>query len=79
MNPELLVPGKDGKSVSREGSILDKSQFESIKKECYQIRGWHVANGLPTESKLVEIGLRDVGEELKKSGVIQPSNIAYYS
>ena len=72
MNPEMLVRGKDGKPISREGSILDKSQFESMKKEYYQIRGWHVATGLPTESKLAEIGLKDIGEELKKSGFIQP-------
>ncbi|MFC2033603.1 aldehyde ferredoxin oxidoreductase N-terminal domain-containing protein [Chloroflexota bacterium] len=71
MNPEMLVPDKYGKPISREGSILDKSQFESMKKEYYQIRGWHTDTGLPTEAKLAEIGLEDIGEELKKSGLTQ--------
>ncbi|MFC1913761.1 aldehyde ferredoxin oxidoreductase N-terminal domain-containing protein [Chloroflexota bacterium] len=71
MNPGMLIRGKDGKPISREGSILDKSQFESMKKEYYQLRGWHLTTGLPKESKLAEIGLKDIGEELKKSGLTQ--------
>lgn len=66
MNPKLLVPGPGGKPVSKEGSVLDREQFELMKDEYYQLRGWDVTTGLPTESKLVELGLKDIASELKK-------------
>lgn len=66
MNPKLLVPGPDGQPVSREGSVLERSRFETMKDEYYRLRGWDIATGLPTESKLIELGLADVAAELKK-------------
>jgi len=66
MNPKLLVPGPNGEPVSREDSVLDRDMFESMKDEYYRLRGWDVGTGLPTESKLAELGLHDVAAELKK-------------
>lgn len=66
MNPKLLVPGPDGKPIAREGSVVDRGQFESMKDEYYRLRGWDVATGLQTEAKLTELGLADVARELKK-------------
>ena len=66
MNPKLLVPGPGGNPASKDGSVLDREQFELMKDEYYQLRGWDVATGFQTESKLTELGLKDVAAELKR-------------
>ena len=71
MNPELIVPGPDGKPVNKKGTVVNKGQFESLKDEYYHLRGWDIATGLQTESKLAELGLKDVSYELKKGSLIR--------
>jgi aldehyde:ferredoxin oxidoreductase len=66
MNPKLLVPGPGGQPVPKKGAMLDRTQFELMKDEYYQLRGWGVATGLPNETKLNGLGLADVAQELKK-------------
>jgi len=65
-NPKILVPGPDGQPITRKGSVVDRGQFELMKDEYYRLRGWDVATGLQTESKLTELGLADVARELRK-------------
>lgn len=70
MNPECLVPGENGKAISRKGTVVDKGKFEKMKDEYYQIRGWDIATGLQTTAKLEELGLKDVAEDLKQRGLV---------
>ena len=36
----------------------------------YDERGWDVEKGVPTKEKLIELGLRDVAEDLEKLGIL---------
>jgi hypothetical protein len=37
-DPECRVPGKDGKIVSRKGSVIDRGEFEKMRQEYYLLR-----------------------------------------
>ena len=66
-NPECIVPGKGDEAVPRIGSMVNREEFERAKDEYYQIRQWDVATGLQIRSKLEELGLKDVAQDLFKS------------
>ena len=68
-NPECLLPGKGGKPITRKGAVVDKDKFESMRDEYYSYRGWDVRSGLQTSSKLEQLGLKDVAEDLLKRGL----------
>jgi aldehyde:ferredoxin oxidoreductase len=70
-NPEMLLPGKGNEAVSMKGRVVDKVQFEAMKREYYQLRKWGAVTGLPTESRLKELGIEDVAAELKQRNLIQ--------
>ncbi len=55
--PEVLVPDKNGDPVSRKRSVVDRKEFERMKDEYYQLRGWDVATGLPSAKRLRALGL----------------------
>jgi aldehyde:ferredoxin oxidoreductase len=65
-----LVPGPDGKTISRKGETVDRAKFEKMKNEYYALRGWDVATGLQTRAGLVQIGLKDVADELALQGLV---------
>jgi len=54
------------------GKRIGKENFEKMLKEYYGLRGW-AENGLPTESKLIELGMQDVVESIRKKGVELPA------
>jgi aldehyde:ferredoxin oxidoreductase len=64
-NPECVVPGKDGGTVSRVGATLDREEFEKMKDEYYELRGWDVTTGLQKKDTLKSLGLDDIIEPLK--------------
>ena len=68
-NPNSLFPGKDGSTLTRNGSVVDKKKFENMRDEYYGYRGWDIASGLQTTSKLNELDLKDVAEVLKPLGL----------
>jgi aldehyde:ferredoxin oxidoreductase len=68
MNPDLIVPGPQGRPVSRKGVTLDRNDFEQLKIEYYRLRGWDAETGLPTEDKLKALGLTDVAADLNPYG-----------
>ena len=41
-NPDLEFPGKGDQIMIRKGAILDRKDFERMKDEYYQFRGWDV-------------------------------------
>jgi aldehyde:ferredoxin oxidoreductase len=50
--------------------VADKGRFETMRDEFYRLRGWDPDTGVPTESKLRELELHDVADELIKEQVI---------
>ena len=70
-NPDCIVPGKNGKVVSRKGARLDRQDFENLKSEYYTLRGWDVPSGLPTEKRLKDLGLTDIAADLKKRNLLR--------
>ena len=70
-NPDCIVPGKNGEVVSRVGATVKRDDFENLKDEYYELRGWDVASGLPTEKKLAELELDDVAADLKTRDLLR--------
>ena len=69
-DPECLVPGKDGEIISRKGEVVDRGDFERLKDEYYQLRGWDTTTGLQTRKNLEELGLSEVANDLEKRKLI---------
>jgi len=69
-NPGCLAPGKDGEPVSRQGQVVDRSEFERMKDEYYELRGWDVASGLQRRSQLEALGLAYVADGLAKDQLV---------
>ena len=69
-NPNCIVPGKNGAVFSRKGMVLDRKAFEQMKDEYYAYRGWDVASGLQTRTKLDELGLSDVADGLATQNLV---------
>jgi aldehyde:ferredoxin oxidoreductase len=70
MDPDCLVPGKNGETVSRKGAVVDRQEFERMKDEYYLIRGWDIATGLQTRPTLESLGLKDVADDLERRGLL---------
>jgi len=70
LNPECLVPGKDGEVISRKGKVVDRNEFERLKDEYYTIRGWDASTGLQTAAALGRLGLSDVAADLDRRGLL---------
>ncbi len=69
INPGCIVPGKNGEVLSRKGMVVDRNEFEKLKDEFYQIRGWDVTTGLQKSTTLEELNLSDVAQQLKEQGL----------
>jgi aldehyde:ferredoxin oxidoreductase len=70
-NPDCLVPGKNGEIVSRQGAVIERTDFETLKSEYYELRGWEVESGLPTETKLRDLELGDVAADLRARDLLR--------
>jgi aldehyde:ferredoxin oxidoreductase len=68
-NEEGLMPGRDGEVISKIGATVDRQEFEKMKTEYYEHRGWDPATGYLTKTKLEELGMKDVAEDLGKRGL----------
>jgi aldehyde:ferredoxin oxidoreductase len=55
--------------VIGHGVGLDREKFGKLLDEYYALRGWDVATGRPTATKLRELGLADVAEDLAQRGL----------
>jgi aldehyde:ferredoxin oxidoreductase len=69
-DPDALLPGPDGETISRIGAVLDRKNFEQLKDEYYTLRGWEVNSGKPTREKLNELELGDVAADLAARGLL---------
>ena len=70
-SPDCIVPGKDGVPTSRKGVVIERNEFEALKDEYYQLRGWDVATGFQTRAKLEELELGDIADVLGNRGLIR--------
>jgi aldehyde:ferredoxin oxidoreductase len=70
-DPECLVLGNNNEVVSKKGSVLKREDFEQMKSDYYELRGWDVESGSPKESTLVGLGLGDVAEDLNGLGLVK--------
>ncbi|MFO8011060.1 MAG: aldehyde ferredoxin oxidoreductase N-terminal domain-containing protein [Dehalococcoidia bacterium] len=71
MDPECLVPGANGEVISRIGSVIDRQEFEKVKDEYYQLRGWGVEKGFQKRETLQRLGLNDLSIDLEKRGLLE--------
>lgn len=69
-NPELFLPGSGDEIISRKGKAVDKAQFEQMRDEYYELRGWDVSTGLLKKETLKKLDLYEVTKSLKEK-VIQ--------
>jgi aldehyde:ferredoxin oxidoreductase len=58
----FLYPGKD------DSVTLDRARFLPLMDDYYTRAGWNPQNGWPTRSKLEQLGLADVADELERLG-----------
>ncbi len=70
LNPECLVPGKDGEVISRKGAVIDRDGFEKMKDEYYELRDWGVTTGFQTRQQLEALGLPEVATGLDQRGLL---------
>jgi aldehyde:ferredoxin oxidoreductase len=68
-NADAIMPGPDGKTISKLGCVVERDKFEELKTEYYQLRGWDVTTGYPTVARLKSLELDDVAAELAKKGL----------
>jgi aldehyde:ferredoxin oxidoreductase len=47
-----------------EGMLIDRDTLEMMKDAYYQARGWDLQRGIPSEAKLQELALEQVGHDL---------------
>ena len=67
-NPEFLFPGKDGVAFSRKGEVIPRDEWEKMKDEYYELRGWDVATGKQTRASMEALDLGDIADGLEKEG-----------
>jgi aldehyde:ferredoxin oxidoreductase len=64
-DPERRVPGKAGKIISKLGAVVNREEFERMKGEYYQLRGWDSRTGLQKKDTLQKLDLGDIIKPLK--------------
>ncbi len=69
-NADGMMPGKDGQPVSKVGATVERDKFEALKTEYYGYRGWDPATGYPTRSRLEELDLKDIADDLEARGLL---------
>jgi aldehyde:ferredoxin oxidoreductase len=70
-NPDFMLPGAGDEIVVRKGKTLDRKEFERMKDEYYQLRGWDAKTGLQTKAKLEGLGLGSLTGDAEKKGLLK--------
>jgi aldehyde:ferredoxin oxidoreductase len=68
---EALLPGRNGEIISKIGAVLKREDFEQMKSQYYELRGWDIASGLPTKERLARLQLADVADDLAGRGLLK--------
>jgi len=69
-NPEFMLPGPEGKLISRKDKVVERDKFEKMMNDYYTIRGWNVETGLQEKEKLEELSLSEIIPELKMRNLL---------
>ena len=69
-DPDCLVPGPDGKTVSRLGALIAMDEYLPARDEFYALRGWDARTGLPARKRLEALGLRGLAADLSAEGML---------
>ena len=56
-NPDFMLPGPDGKLITRKGATLDRNGFRMMMDEYYQARGWDPVSGMPSRETLQKLSI----------------------
>lgn len=64
LNPRLIVPGPTEEPVSVKDTILDRTEFETMRAEYYRLRGWDPETGLQKTSLMNRLGMSEVAAAL---------------
>ena len=70
-DPQCRVPGKNGEEGSRKEEVVEREEFEKMKSEYYELRGWDIESGLQTIAKLEELQLGDIASDLQRRGLVK--------
>ncbi|MBN2062246.1 MAG: hypothetical protein JW882_17720 [Deltaproteobacteria bacterium] len=70
-SPGCIVPDKNGEAVSLKGSVVKRDEFENMKSEYYDLRGWDRETGFQTKEKLEDLDLHDIAEDLEMKGLLR--------
>jgi len=68
---DCIVPDKNGKPVSRKGAKVERDEFERLKSEYYELRGWDEESGLPTKKNLNKLQITDVADDLDQRNLLR--------
>ncbi len=70
LNPDVLLPGRNGEIISRKGAVLDRAEFQRMLGELYELRGWDRETGLQKKDQLESLGLGDVARDMAARGLL---------
>ena len=70
LNPRLIVPGPTEEPVSVKGNVLDRGEFEAMRKEFYELRDWDPESGLQKADLLIRLAMPDVIKELQEKELV---------
>jgi aldehyde:ferredoxin oxidoreductase len=71
-NPDLELPGAGDEIVVRKGKTVDCAEFERMKDEYYELRGWDPETGLQKRKRLHELGLEFLCKEMDTLKLLSP-------
>jgi len=75
MNPDVIVPGLGEEVISRKGKTLDRSVFEEMRREFYELRGWDPESGMQKAETLERLGMSELMKDLKRMSLIEKKRI----
>jgi len=70
-NPDLMMPGKDGKLFSCKGAMVNSEFFKQVMDDYYKSRRWDLETGLFTKEGLTNLDLGDLIPELETRGFLK--------
>jgi aldehyde:ferredoxin oxidoreductase len=70
VDPELTAPGPGGNPVSRRGAVIQKTDFATIRREYYELRGWEPSTGLQKREGLARLNLPEIADDLNARGLL---------
>jgi aldehyde:ferredoxin oxidoreductase len=73
-NPELMMPGKEGKLFSCKGATFERDTFNKVMDDYYNERRWDSKTGLFTKKGLTGLELDDMIPELEAKGYLAEEN-----